>query len=82
MSKVLAREIIMRYMNNDNEGHKDNFKPGFNPQETAAPHCETTIETMIEKILNGPRDRTIDQMKELGKETMEEAFGKTISALS
>jgi len=28
---VLAKEVILRYMNNDNEGHKEKFKPGFNP---------------------------------------------------
>ena len=31
MAKVLAKEVILRYMNNDNEGHKEKFKPGFNP---------------------------------------------------
>ena len=60
MAKVLAREALMRYMNNDNEGHKDNFKPDFNPHEVATPHCEATIETMLDKILSGPRERTID----------------------
>ena len=34
------------------QGHKDNFKPDFNPHEVATPHCEATIETMLDKILN------------------------------
>ena len=35
MAKVLAKESILRYINNDNEGHKEKFKPGFDPQQVA-----------------------------------------------
>lgn len=31
MAKVLSKEAILRYMNNDNAGHKEKFKPGFDP---------------------------------------------------
>lgn len=82
MSKVLAKETILRYMNNDNEGHKEKFKPGFDPQVVATPHCEKGMEEMADKILNGPRERTIEEMKEMGKEIMLKAFGESITALS